>query len=110
MCGLCGVLGGDGHWTEGSNGRGPEDAGRTRRHERLNRVKLVNRVLERFALRLDDWQGAAFVLTSGTGKREIVDNLSALWRAAEALSGRRLDPLDPELLAVLASADRAGPG
>jgi hypothetical protein len=108
MCGLCGVLGGDGHWTEGSAGHGPEDAGRTRRHERLNRAKLVNRVLGRFALRLDDWQGSAFVLTSGTGKREIVDNLSALWRAAEAMSGRRFDPLDPELLAGLASADPPG--
>jgi hypothetical protein len=105
MCGLCGVLG-DGHWTEGSDGRGPEDVGRTRRHERLNRATLVNLVLGRFALRLDDWQGAAFVLTSGTGKREIVDNLSALWRVAEAMSGRRFDPLDPEFLAGLASAGR----
>jgi hypothetical protein len=105
MCSLCGVLGSDGHWTEGSAGRGPEDVGRTRRHERLNRVKLVNLVLGRFALRLDDWQGTAFVLTSGTGKREIVDNLSALWRTAEAMTGRRFDPLDPALLGGLASLD-----
>jgi hypothetical protein len=108
MCGLCSVLGSDGHWTEGSNGRGPEDIGRTRRHERLNRVKLANLVLARFALRLDDWQGTAFVLTSATGKREIVNNLSALWRAADTLSGRRFDPLDPELLAGLAALDRHG--
>jgi hypothetical protein len=108
MCGLCGVLGGEGHWTEGADGRGPQDAARTRRHERLNRAKLVNRILGRFALHLDDWQGTAFMLTSGTGKREIVENLPALWRAAEAMSGQRLDPLDPQLLVGLTSSEGRG--
>ena len=41
------------------------------------------------------------MLSTRTGKTEIVDNLAHLWARAEALSGRRCDPLDPELLARL---------
>ena len=105
MCGLCGVLGGAAdHWTDAS-ARPATFAGRrdppTRRRERLERVALANRVLRPYGLKLADWQGASYVLSSATGRSEIVPHLAALWPAAERLLKRPCDPLDPGLLAAL---------
>jgi hypothetical protein len=47
------------------------------------------------------WQGTAFVLSTATGKSEIVDNLAHLWMAAERLLGRPCNPLDEELIALM---------
>ncbi len=80
---------------------GGQGAVRPRRQERFHRVKLINEILKVYALRLDDWQGRSFILTSRTGKTEIVDNLMALWPAAEQMIGRPLDPTDPAMLACL---------
>ena len=102
MCSLCGLLGED-HWTDMTahvDAFGGK-ASRTRRHERLYRVSLINKILDFYALRLDDWQGQSFILSSRTGKTEIVDDLMAVWPAAEGMIGRKLDPMDPDLLARL---------
>jgi hypothetical protein len=50
---------------------------------------------------LADWQGSAFVLSTATGKTEIVDNIAHLWTAAERLLGKPCDPLDAELIAAM---------
>ncbi len=97
MCGLCGILGRGEHWAERPTG----DEGSTRRRQRLERVRLINRVLGHYGLRVDDWQGTSMILSSRTGASEIVDDLAALWPAAARLVGRRLDPLDPALVARL---------
>jgi hypothetical protein len=104
MCALCGVLGGAEHWTDavarpGVFTRNTDAASRHR--DRLNRVAAANRVLKHYRMTLADWQGSAFVLSSATGKTEIVDNLAHLWTAAERLFGRPCDPLDEELLAAM---------
>jgi len=102
MCSLCGLLGED-HWTDmtaHADAFGGKPS-RTRRHERLYRVSLINKILDFYSLRLDDWQGQSFVLSSGTGNTEIVDNLMAVWPAAELMIGRKLDPMDSNLLARL---------
>src|ERR1700730_1428345 len=57
--------------------------------------------LKHYGMTLADWQGASFVLSTATGKTEIVDNLSHLWAAAERLLSRPCDPLDEELIARL---------
>jgi hypothetical protein len=44
------------------------------------------------------------VLSTATGKTEIVDNLTHLWTAAERLIGRPCDPLDPALVRRLEAA------
>ena len=101
MCGLCGVLGAD-HWTDMASR--PEvfnEAGGRRRRERLRRAKLATAVLRHYGLRLDDWQGRLFRLSGATGKAALVDDLTALWPAAQAMIGRPLDPLDPALIAAL---------
>ena len=95
MCGLCGILGAGEHWTDRPGERAAQ------RRERLERVRLVNAVLRHYGLRIEDWQGSVFLLTSRTGRTEIVDSLGALWPVAARLAGRRLDPLDETLVAAL---------
>ena len=90
MCGLCGVLLSD-HWAEQQGGR----------RGRALRLALLNRVLDHFGLRLDDWAGRVYVLRDRKGRSVVVDDLGALWSEAERLAGRRLDPLDPELVRAL---------
>ena len=104
MCALCGVLGGAGHWTEAVARPGVFTRTATtveRRRERAARVMQANAVLRYYRLTLSDWQGASFLLSTATGKTEIVDNLTHIWSAAEKLIGRPCDPLDPALLAEL---------
>ena len=90
MCALCGVLLSE-HWAEQAGGR----------RARFFRVKLVNRVLGHFGLRLDDWGGRVYVLRDQRGRSVVVSDLGALWAEAERLSGRALDPLDPDLVRAL---------
>ena len=104
MCALCGVLGGMEHWTDavarpGVFTRNTDAASRLR--ERMNRVAAANRVLSCYRINLADWQGSAFVLSTATGKTEIVDNFAHLWMAAERLLGRSCDPLDENLIALM---------
>ena len=101
MCALCGVISGAEHWADAharpgtfTRNQGPLE----RRRERARRLTEANRILAPFSLGLSDWQGTAFLLSTRTGKTELVDNLGHLWAAAEALTGRSLDPLDPILL------------
>ena len=68
---------------------------------RFERVRLVNRVLDHFGLRLDDWSAAVYVVRDRKGRAEVVADLGELWQAAERLAGRPLDPLDPALVAAL---------
>jgi hypothetical protein len=104
MCSLCGVLGGPEHWTDAVARPGVftrnTDVG-ARRRERMKRVAAANRVLSHYRMNLADWQGSAFVLSSATGKTEIVDNLGHLWTAAERLTGKPCDPLDAELITAM---------
>jgi hypothetical protein len=104
MCALCGVVGGAEHWANAyarpgafTRNTGPAE----RRRERARCVAEANRVLALFGLGLSDWQGTAFVVSTRTGKAELVDNLGHLWAVAESLIGRPLDPLDPVLLGQL---------
>jgi hypothetical protein len=101
MCALCGVLDGGGDWTDAAARPGVftrNTDSLQRRRERINRVACAQRVLGFYGLALSDWQASSFVLSTLTGKTEIVDNLTHLWSAAEKLTGRPCDPLDPQLI------------
>jgi hypothetical protein len=104
MCALCGVLGGSEHWTAAVSRPGVftrnTDAA-SRRRERISQVTAANRVLRHYRVSLADWQGSAFVLSTATGKTEIVDNLGHLWTAVERLTGKPCDPLDAELITAM---------
>ena len=101
MCGLCGILGAEEHWTEPS-GRPATFAARrdapTRRQERLARIKLTNRILAHFNLQLADWQGSSHTLKNKVGQTEMVETIAAIWPVAEKLAKTVCDPLDPALL------------
>ena len=60
----------------------------------MARLAIVRRVLAPMRVTVDDFEGASFVLRGPTGATELVDNLFDLWRRAEALGKRRIDPLD----------------
>jgi hypothetical protein len=100
MCGLCGVFLTETHWTDVSAST-PGSGGRTRRHERLHRVALANRILKHYGLKLTDWHGSAYLLGSQTGQTAIVPSVAAVWPAAEQLRRRPLDPLDEGLIEAL---------
>jgi hypothetical protein len=107
MCGLCGVLGAEVHWTDA--GAQPQAfAGRqaapTFRQERYQRIALANRVLRHYGLKLGDFEAQSYVLRGATGRQELVPHLALMWAAAERLAGRACDPLDPDLIAALERA------
>ena len=108
MCSLCGVLGGNEHWAdavarEGVYTRATDPI--ARRRERANRVRIANRVLAHWRLKLSDWQGTSFLLSSPTGRTVMVADLGHLWPAAERLLGVPIDPLAPEVIAAFEAAD-----
>ena len=107
MCGLCGVLGAEVHWTDAAaqpQAFGGRQAAPTRRLERYQRIALVNRVLRHYGLKLADFEGQSYVLRGATGRQELVSHLALMWAAAERLAGRACDPLDPDLIAALERA------
>ena len=113
MCSLCGALMNDDHWAERTDGgvaqggvRVEDDARRrARRRERTRRVRLVNHVLAHHRLVLQDWDGRLYLLRDAKGRGATVPDLGSLWMVAAELSGRRLDPLEPQLLERLTRAE-----
>jgi hypothetical protein len=104
MCALCGVLGSADHWADavarpGVFTRNTDTA--ERRRERSRRIAHADRLLRHYGMRLGDWQGSSYLLSTATGKTEVVDGLAHLWASAEAISGRLCDPLDRDLIARL---------
>ncbi len=92
MCGLCGLLGAEDHWSAGARQQASADPVR-RRKERAARVRVINDVLASRRLTLRDWQGEAFMLSGPTGKSVIVDNVTEVWAAMDAEFGGAFDPL-----------------
>ncbi|WP_057388679.1 hypothetical protein [Pseudomonas aeruginosa] len=93
MCGLCGLLGEDAHWSDPLGGDGLP-----RRRERLRRIATINRVLVPFRLSVSDVHGSAYLVQGATGKQAVATGLEQLWQAAESILGLSPDPLDPRLL------------
>ncbi len=102
MCGLCGLLGIT-HWTEMSAHPDTFTGSRRRtiRSERLNRMAVVNRALAPFRITVADFQATAYVVSTATGKKEIVDDIQAVWGAVERLRGAPADPCDPAWLRAI---------
>lgn len=96
MCEVCAVFGIGRHWSEGgarADARRPSPDIVRHRMERRRGIALLNRLLRDAGLRLRDWDGEAYWIERADGRGERVADLNALWRVAEKLAGRPIDPL-----------------
>ncbi|MGL2419992.1 hypothetical protein ACOWMY_00940 [Helicobacter pylori] len=116
MCVLCGELISSFHWSDGSDGSdsyenenlkgqnaliSANENARERKRVRLKRVRLLNQILAFYGLKMDDWQGAKFVLCDKKGQSVMVNDLGDLWDKAQNLAKKEMDALDSNLLAFL---------
>ncbi len=117
MCVLCGQdFVAQAHWTDRyvedrARAAGPDadptEYQRDRRRDRAHRAAVTNEVLAYYGLRVRDWAGSKYLLSDGKGNSQIVQDLGALWPAAEKILGRPLDPLDPALKERMLDGARA---
>ena len=111
MCVLCWQFLTEWHWTDQrfDDRAAPATAGsdreRSRRRDWHHRTQVLNHILGHYGLRLDNWHSRHYILSDRKGRTVMIQNLGALWPAAQQLVGRPLDPLDPRLLETL---DRPG--
>ncbi|MCQ2830349.1 hypothetical protein JT119_07105 [Helicobacter pylori] len=117
MCVLCGELISSFHWSDENYGSdsyeidenlkepnaliSTNENARERKRARLKRVRLLNQILAFYGLKINDWQGAKFVLCDKKGQSVIVNDLGDLWGKAQNLSKKEMDALDSNLLAFL---------
>ncbi len=117
MCVLCGELISSFHWTDENYGsdsyeidenlREPNalistnENARERKRARLKRVRLLNQILAFYGLKINDWQGAKFVLCDKKGQSVMVNDLGDLWDKVQNLAKKKMDALDSNLLAFL---------
>ncbi|WP_187939094.1 hypothetical protein [Helicobacter pylori] len=114
MCVLCRELISSFHWTDrtdsyeiNENLKGQNalisanENARERKRARLKRVGLLNQILAFYGLKINDWQGAKFVLCDKKGQSVIVNDLGDLWDKAQNLAKKEMDALDSNLLAFL---------
>ncbi len=117
MCVLCGELISSFHWSDENYGSdsyeideglkepnaliSTNENARERKRARLKRVGLLNQILAFYGLKINDWQGAKFVLCDKKGQSVIVNDLGDLWDKAQKLAKKKMDALDSNLLAFL---------
>lgn len=90
MCGACGILQNGRDWIDDFNAG--DEAQSALLAERRRRVQLVNQLLKGSALKLHD-HGRFLVLSSLTGKSVVVTSLAHVWKEADAIGRRKIDPL-----------------
>jgi len=101
MCGLCGLWGESAHWTSTAAARAQGGGSLLPLRARAQQLACIVRIAAGAGVTVRDWGGSTWIVSNASGASEIVGSLPEVWRAAETLSGRRIDPLQ---------ADTATPG
>ncbi len=105
MCGLCGVLGIDEHWSDTLERQEHSDDLRIqRRRDKTRRIALANRFLGHYGVKLINVAGGGYKLSTRTGRMVLLPHLAGFCTHVEALCGHRLDPLDDALIAYMKRA------
>lgn len=94
MCGMCGLLDNGPQWSDALENDLPQ------RQLRLKQLALLNQALKPWRLSLTGFH-TSWVLSSPTGQQVMVSSLDLLWKEAEKMTKRTLDPLDETWLAAL---------
>jgi hypothetical protein len=101
MCVLCYDLAPEDHWSDSAPAGGPPGASRHRR------TRLLASVLAPYGLTVSDpGTGPHRLVADRKGASEIAAGLPEVWRAADRMSPRPVDVLDPAVLDAL-SRERA---
>lgn len=95
MCGVCGLLDNGPQWSDPLRKDIPP------RQLRLQQLALLNRALKPWRLTLSEFHNS-WLLASPTGQQTLVSSLDMLWKEAEKMIRRPIDPLDDNWLAALA--------
>jgi hypothetical protein len=99
MCVLWYELAPEDHWADATPGAEPSGAARSARHRRR---RLLAAVLAPYGLTVSDpGTGPHWVIGNHKGAAEVAAGLPAIWQAADRLSSRPVDVLDPTLLDAL---------
>ena len=107
MCAFCAMFSSGPHWTEAGTNVGRSGAtplGHARFLDRAYRLRLVNRILNCYGCKADDWAGCQYMVHGHSGRTDLVDHLPQIWMVVEAIAKKPADPLDPRLLAALGGA------
>lgn len=102
MCEVCAIFGAGEHWSDFGRLRDekfPFDDIQHYRDERKRRIGLLNMILAGIDVSCEDWDGEALMLFDRAGRSKLAPTLNDVWPAAEHLSGRLIDPLDPSFAA-----------
>ncbi len=101
MCGMCGLWGGFGHWSDAH--RLPTDtvSGRPLAALRLSQAAAISSFTEAAGVSVRDWMQSSWIVESRSGASEIVDTLPDIWLSVERLSNGELDPLSPEFIRLV---------
>lgn len=101
MCANCGYPHAPGHWTE-AGAATPAD----RMRARFRRAGTLQKILSAYGLTAhDDGATPGITIATMTGNHEMVPDLAQVWVAAERMTGRAVDPLDPRFTQAGTEAD-----
>ncbi len=106
MCEVCAIFGAGEHWSDFGRERDerfPFEDIMHYRTERARRLALLTRILSPNGIRVEDWDGEACEVIGASGRSRIAPTLGDVWRLAEDLSGRSVDPLSDAFLSEGAS-------
>ena len=103
MCILCYGVAGEEHWTDARVGNESRASVRARRRAMLTQIMAVNGLGYG-----DDPSGVTSLISNRKGGVQLAGNLGEVWAAAESLTGRPLDPLDPSVLVRLSAGRPRG--